>query len=135
MVPRPIKALHERFPGIENYKPDGYWADFYGLDSEYDYDPFWQRCVELNVAVTCHGAAAYGFPWKNRSISSWTYNHIGNQPWMQDMLCKTLYFGGVRSVPAAEFRLPRRGRRRGPACSSTTSSRTGTCARSKHSSC
>jgi len=95
MVPRPIKELHERFPGIENYKPDGYWPDFYGLDSEHDYDPFWQRCVDLKVAVTCHGAAAYGFPWKNRSISSWTYNHIGNQPWMQDMLCKTLYFGGV----------------------------------------
>jgi len=95
LIPRPIQALVEQFPGIEAYKPDGYWADTYGLDSEYDYDPFWQKCVDLGVAVTCHGAAAYGFPWKNRSISSWTFNHIGNQPWMQDMLCKSLYMGGV----------------------------------------
>jgi predicted TIM-barrel fold metal-dependent hydrolase len=95
LVPRPINALLEQFPGLIDCKPDGWWADYYGLDSEYDYDPFWQRCVDLGVAVTCHGAAAYGFPWKNRSISSWTFNHIGNQPWMQDMLCKTLYMGGV----------------------------------------
>ena len=95
MVPRPIKALVDKYPGIENERPDAVWGDTYGLDSEYDYDPFWQRCTDLGVAVTCHGAAAYGFPWKSRSISSWTFNHIGNQPWMQDMLCKSLVMGGV----------------------------------------
>ena len=104
MVPRPIESLVERYPGIEENRPDGTWPDFYGLDSEYDYDPLWKRCVELKVAVTCHGAAAYGFHWKNRSISSWTFNHIGNQPWMQDMLCKSLYFGGVtKRFPTLNF--------------------------------
>ena len=95
LVPRTVKALADKYPGIENERPDAVWMDTYGLDSEYDYDPFWQRCTELGVAVTCHGAAAYGFPWKSRSISSWTFNHIGNQPWMQDMLCKSLVMGGV----------------------------------------
>jgi hypothetical protein len=104
MVPRPIRALAEKYPGIEEYRPDGTWADCYGLDSEYDYDLFWQRCVDLKVAVTCHGAAAYGFHWKNRSISSWTFNHIGNQPWMQDMLAKSLFLGGVtRRFPTLNF--------------------------------
>jgi predicted TIM-barrel fold metal-dependent hydrolase len=95
MVPRTVQSLAERFPGIEDCRPDAVWADCYGLDSEYDYDPFWQRCTELGVAVTCHGAAAHRFPWKSRSISNFTFNHIGNQPWMQEMLCKSLYMGGV----------------------------------------
>jgi predicted TIM-barrel fold metal-dependent hydrolase len=103
-VPRPITALHDQLPEIDRQRPDGVWADCYGMDSEYDYDPFWARCVELGVAVTCHGAAAYGFPWKSRSISSWTFNHIGNQAWQQDMLCKTLLLGGVtRRFPRLNF--------------------------------
>jgi len=26
------------------------WLDTYGIDSQYDYDPFWAKCVELGVA-------------------------------------------------------------------------------------
>jgi predicted TIM-barrel fold metal-dependent hydrolase len=103
-VPRPIRSLQDHIPNIAHLWPDGCWADSYGLDSEYDYDPFWARCVELGVAVTSHGAAAYGFPWKNRSISSWTFNHVGNQSWQQDMLCKTLLMGGVtKRFPKLNF--------------------------------
>lgn len=107
MVRRPIEALVGQFPGVDQFRPDmpdAVWNDTYGLDSQYDYDPFWQRCVELGVAVTCHGAAVYGFPWKSRSISSWTFNHIGNQAWMQDILCKSLFFGGVtKRFPTLNF--------------------------------
>jgi predicted TIM-barrel fold metal-dependent hydrolase len=92
---RPIPALAERFPGIEEYGPDGLWLDCYGTDSEYDYDPVFARCIELGVAFTSHGVAGPAVPWGSRSISSWTYNHIGNQPWQQNMLCKSLYLGGV----------------------------------------
>ena len=46
-VPRPIPALHERVP--EAF-PDAHWMDYFGVDSEHDYDPFWSRCVELGVA-------------------------------------------------------------------------------------
>jgi len=107
MVRRPVEALVEAFPGLDQFRPDspdGVWGDTYGLDSQYDYDPFWRRCVELGVAVTCHGAAVYGFPWKSRSISNWTFNHIGNQAWMQDVLCKSLFFGGVTArFPTLNF--------------------------------
>ena len=40
---RPIPALVERFPGIEEYGPDGLWLDCYGTDSEYDYDPVFRQ--------------------------------------------------------------------------------------------
>ena len=101
---RPIQALYERFPGIEDWRPDGVWLDAYGTDSEYDYDPVWQRCVDLGVAATHHGVAAPGQPWGSRSISNWTFNHIGNQPWQQSMLCKSLYLGGVtRRFPELNF--------------------------------
>jgi predicted TIM-barrel fold metal-dependent hydrolase len=92
---RPIPALVERFPGIEEYGPDGLWLDCYGTDSEYDYDPVFAKCIELGVAFTSHGVAGPSIPWGSRSITSWTYNHIGNQPWQQSMLCKSLYLGGV----------------------------------------
>jgi predicted TIM-barrel fold metal-dependent hydrolase len=101
---RPVQALHERFPGLSDARPDGIWLDNYGLDSEYDYDPVWSRCSELCVAATSHGAAAPGDPWGSRSISNWTFNHIGNQPWQQSMLCKSLYIGGVsRRHPSLNF--------------------------------
>jgi predicted TIM-barrel fold metal-dependent hydrolase len=101
---RPIQALYDRFPGIEEFTPDGVWLDGFGLDSEYDYDPVWRKCIELGVAATCHAAAAPFQPWGSRSISNWTFNHIGNQPWMQHMLCKSLYLGGVtRRFPELNF--------------------------------
>ena len=27
------------------------WLDTYGIDSAYDYGPFWAKCVELKVAL------------------------------------------------------------------------------------
>jgi hypothetical protein len=27
------------------------WYDVLGLDSEYDYDPVWKKCVELGMAA------------------------------------------------------------------------------------
>ena len=46
-----------------------------GLDSVYDYDPVWQRCVELGVSPTFHTAA---MGWTVRaSVSNYVFNHIG----------------------------------------------------------
>ena len=33
------------------------WPDTLGLDSQYDYDPVWAKCVELNVTPTFHTAS------------------------------------------------------------------------------
>jgi len=34
------------------------WYDVLGLDSEYDYDPVWEKCVELGIAPTFHSASS-----------------------------------------------------------------------------
>lgn len=102
-VPRPIAALHESAPQAF---PDAHWMDHYGVDSEYDYDPFWRRCVELQVAVTAHAGTLPAIPWVGRSISSYSFNHIGNHAMHQAALAKSLVMGGVtRRFPTLHFGL------------------------------
>jgi predicted TIM-barrel fold metal-dependent hydrolase len=102
-VPRPIAALHERVP--EAF-PDAHWMDYFGVDSEHDYDPFWARCVELGVAVTAHSGTLPTIPWSGRSISSYSFNHVGNHAMHQAALAKSLVMGGVtRRFPTLHFGL------------------------------
>jgi hypothetical protein len=98
---RPIPALQRRCP--EAY-PDAGWFDTYALDSEYDYDPFWAKCVTLKVAVTSHVGVVPGYPWVGRSVTNASYNHVGNHAYMQSQLCKALFLGGVtRRFPNLSF--------------------------------
>lgn len=94
-VKRPIKSIAEKyppdqFPEIAKYAS---YIDFYGLDSEYDYDPFWAKVVELGVPVTTH----YGSQgWTGRSsISNYMNNHIGHFADGSQAFAKALFFGGV----------------------------------------
>ena len=105
-VRRPIRALAEKYPP-EQY-PDiakhASYIDFYGIDSEYDYDPFWAKVVELGVPVTTH----YGSQgWTGRSsISNYMYNHIGHFADASEAFAKALFFGGVtRRFPALRVAL------------------------------
>ncbi len=69
------------------------WFDTYGIDSAYDYDPFWSRCLELGVSVTVHSQGNdIGF---RRSPTNWVYNHIGHFAAAGEALCKSLFLGGV----------------------------------------
>ena len=43
-VLRPIPAVAREHPGVERYV---FYQDCFGIDSPYDYDPVWQRCVDL----------------------------------------------------------------------------------------
>ena len=102
-VPRPIPGLQETAPQAF---PDAHWMDYYGVDSEHDYDPFWRRCVELGVAVTTHTGTLPTIPWSGRSISSYSYNHVGNHAMHQAALAKSLVMGGVtRRFPSLHFAL------------------------------
>jgi hypothetical protein len=67
-------------------------VDWFGIDSEYDYDPVWAKCVELKVAPTFHSASPLRF---GRSSSNYTYNHIGSIAQAQEGLAKALFLGGV----------------------------------------
>ncbi len=91
--------------GLPNWgSGSGERIDALGLDSAYDYDPVWQRCLELKVAPASHTP---GMGWgSRRSISSYVYNHIGSFGASMEALCKALFLGGVtRRFPGLSFGL------------------------------
>jgi hypothetical protein len=94
-VRRPIRALADKYPADKYPDLQKYisYQDFYGLDSEHDYDPFWARVVELGVPVLTH----YGSQgWVGRSsTSSYMHNHIGHFADGSEAFAKALFFGGV----------------------------------------
>ena len=90
LVRRRIAEAEKRWPGSGLFAN---WIDVLAYGSEYDYDPFWKRCVELKVAVTAHsGAFGVGL----RSLpESFVYNHIGHFAEAGEAFCKAVVLGGV----------------------------------------
>jgi predicted TIM-barrel fold metal-dependent hydrolase len=69
------------------------YQDVIGLDSEYDYDPVWAKCLELGIAPSFHsGARRAGL---RMSPSNFTYNHIGHFGAANHAACKAMFLGGV----------------------------------------
>ncbi len=98
-IKRPIPAAVRKDPAMERY---AYWLDSYGVDSEYDYDPLWQKCVDLKVLPTFH-SPSQGMVMRN-SISNYCYNHIGHFAAACDAVCKALFLGGVTArFPQLKF--------------------------------
>lgn len=94
-VERPVKA-----PVEGSREP--YWYDAFGLDSEYDYDPVWSKCIELGVAPTVH--SSFHGRGTRRSISNFMFNHLGMFPSAHEHLAKSLFMGGVtRRFPELRF--------------------------------
>ena len=91
MVPRKVPA--EEDGDHEDASRLGRWYDVLGLDSAYDYDPLWQKCVELGINPTFH-AAGRGYALR-RSPSNFTYNHIGHFASTAEAICKAMFLGGV----------------------------------------
>src|SRR5262245_30896181 len=86
-------------------RPDGSkiaWLDTLGHESLYDYDPVWQRCLELGVAPAFH---AVGYGWGTRvSTRNYVHNHLGNFASAQEATCRSLFMGGVpRRFPGLRF--------------------------------
>ncbi len=94
LVKRPV-------PGFEDVRT-ARWVDGLGLDSEYDYDPLWQRCSELGVSPTFHST---GIGFGSRvSPTNYVANHIGNFAAGNEAICRSLFFGGVpRRFPDLRF--------------------------------
>ena len=92
-VTRPIPALARTYPNDPDVLREATWLDAFGLDSDYDYDPFWRRCIELRVAVGAH-SSGMGFS-DRRSISSYVFNHMGHFGAAGELLCRSLFLGGV----------------------------------------
>ncbi|MCH2171767.1 amidohydrolase family protein [Myxococcota bacterium] len=78
---------------FEDRDEQGVWIDSLGLDSVHDYDPLWKRLVELGVAPSLHSGS---MGWSGRrSISNFSYNHMGNFAGAGEATAKSMFFGGV----------------------------------------
>jgi predicted TIM-barrel fold metal-dependent hydrolase len=82
--------------------PQAFRLDTFGIDSAYDYDPFWARCVSLGVAPLSHGQHQH--IRVSRSSSNYIYDHIGSFSVAHEALAKSLFLGGVtRRFPTLNF--------------------------------
>jgi predicted TIM-barrel fold metal-dependent hydrolase len=98
LMRRPIKAARQA--GESGRYAN--WPETLGLESEYDYDPVWARCLSLRVAPTFH-SASQGLGTRV-SYSNFVYNHIGHFAAAGEAVCKSLFLGGVtRRFPALKF--------------------------------
>jgi predicted TIM-barrel fold metal-dependent hydrolase len=98
-VRRSVPKVARDAPGVAG---SAQRLDTYGIDSDYDYDALWQRCVDHRVAVGLH-ASELGWG-SRRSVSRYAYNHIGCFAAAGESLCKSLFMGGVtRRFPSLNF--------------------------------
>jgi predicted TIM-barrel fold metal-dependent hydrolase len=78
-------------PGVEHRA--GRWLDTLGVDSQYDYDPVWTRCAELDIAPTFHTPS---MGWATHSSpTNYVYNHIGMFATGGEAVARSLFLGGV----------------------------------------
>jgi predicted TIM-barrel fold metal-dependent hydrolase len=87
---------------INDRQKAAWYIDTIALDSPYDYEPVWRRCVELGVAVTQHSGSGR---WQDRaSISNFTYNHVGHFAESNHAFARGVFLGGlVRRYPSLNF--------------------------------
>lgn len=88
---RPIPAFADAPP---EYRSRLQRVDTFGLDSEYDYDPFWAKAVELDVPLSCHTSGfklAGHFSPSNYSYAAGHFSAVG------EATAKSLFLGGVTS--------------------------------------
>ena len=87
---------------IKDRQKAAWYVDTIALDSPYDYEPLWRRCVELGVAVTQHSGSGR---WQDRaSISNFTYNHVGHFAESNHAFARGVFLGGlVRRHPSLNF--------------------------------
>jgi predicted TIM-barrel fold metal-dependent hydrolase len=97
----PERVIPGAADGIDPQKAAMY-VDTIALDSSYDYDPFWQRCVDLGVAVTQHSGSSR---WSDRaSITNFTFNHVGHFAESNHAFARSVFLGGVvRRFPSLNF--------------------------------
>ncbi len=89
-VLRPVPSFAKQHPELANQV---LYQDCFGLDSPYDYDPVWAKCIELGIAPTSHsGPIGLG---SRRCVSRHQYNQVGGFAEGGEALLKSLWMGGV----------------------------------------
>src|ERR1700730_10895790 len=99
-------GIRRPLPGAKGVDPEiARFAAHYdqlGLDSDFDYDPVWQKCRELKMAPTFH-TGGRGLGLRN-TASNFTFNHIGHFAAAGHAVAKSLFLGGVtRRFPDVNF--------------------------------
>ena len=89
-VRRPIAKIHKEHPELAGV---AFRLDTLAFESDYDYDPFWAKCVELKAVPGCH-ASAMGMG-SRRSHANFMYNHIGAFANANEAMCRSIFMGGV----------------------------------------
>jgi predicted TIM-barrel fold metal-dependent hydrolase len=98
-VLRPVPRFAREHPELAG---EVLYEDCFGLDSPLDYDPVWQKCVELGVAPTSHSGP---IGWGSRAcVTRHQYNQVGGFAEGGEALLKALWMGGVtRRFPTLNF--------------------------------
>jgi len=98
-VLRPVPAFARKHPELAN---EVMYQDCFGLDSPYDYDRVWAKCMELKIAPTSHsGPIGWG---TRRCVTRHQYNQIGGFAEGGESLLKALWMGGVtKRFPKLKF--------------------------------
>jgi predicted TIM-barrel fold metal-dependent hydrolase len=98
-MPRPVPAAAANDPESRRFTV---WYDVLGIDSPYDYDPVWAKCVEIAIAPTFHSSTSgQGL---RLSPSNFVYNHIGHFAAAGHAVAKGIFLGGVtRRFPELRF--------------------------------
>jgi predicted TIM-barrel fold metal-dependent hydrolase len=98
-VRRPIEEVADRDPALARYAS---WMDTLCMESPYNYDPLWARCVELGVAVTSHSPSV---GWGSRVVSyQYVHNHVGSFAASGEAFAKALVLSGVtKRFPTLNF--------------------------------
>jgi hypothetical protein len=82
--------------------PDAPWMDTLCMESPYDYDPVWAKCLELKVAVTSHSPSV---GWGSRVVTyHYIHNHVGSFAAAGEAFAKALVLSGVtQRFPTLNF--------------------------------
>jgi predicted TIM-barrel fold metal-dependent hydrolase len=98
LMRRPIVVAHKN----ADNDPYATWPDALGIESQFDYDPVWAKCIELRVVPTFH-SSSQGIGTR-ASYSNFVYNHIGHFAAAGEAVCKSLFMNGVtRRFPTLKF--------------------------------
>ena len=82
-----------------------YIVDIYpvALDAPHDYDPVWQKCLDLKIAVASHTGSRGTLGYRS-SPSNFVFNHLGGFANSGDYFSRCLFLGGVtRRFPGLNF--------------------------------
>lgn len=90
-VRKPAPEVIKEAPHLGKYAQHVYSLT---IDSPYDYDPFWAKCVELKVAPTSHSGSQQSA--RRESATNFVYNRLGSFTPSNDHFCRSVFLGGVR---------------------------------------